>query len=126
MKMKVYFAHSMPEYNTKREQKALEMLKRNFSEDEVICPNNDLGELGSMEAYLDYIREEIDALVFMSKKNGWCGKGVYTEIEVASSKGIPVYMFKMKGNKFAVIDVTEGPDFIEINHNDWVDFAKIN
>jgi hypothetical protein len=42
----VYYAHSMKTYNSEKEFNETQFLRKNFSN--VICPNKDLGNLGSM------------------------------------------------------------------------------
>ena len=55
--MKIYYAHSKKIYDTKVEKKQLKYLKNRFKEYNVICPNNDIGELGSIQPYLDVVSQ---------------------------------------------------------------------
>jgi hypothetical protein len=54
-KGKVYFAHSKKKYNTSEEAEELAFIKKHF-DGKVICPYNDLGELGDIERYLEVIK----------------------------------------------------------------------
>ena len=126
--MKVYFAHSIEEYGSERELSALKVLREKFCSDEVECPNNDLPQMRGMDAYLKYVKENVDILVFMPKENGWCGRGTYSEIRTAQEKGIPVFVARVtrqllpRTYKTRIIDKYS---FKEINEYDWKNYAKV-
>ena len=58
----------------------------------VICPNNDLGELGSIKRYLKIV-EWADLVVF-SEYNDHIGTGVYDEVKHALANKIPVRLLR--------------------------------
>jgi hypothetical protein len=92
---KAYYAHSMKIYNSKREAEEYAYIKSIFKGN-VVCPNKDLGELGSMKRYLNVV-SDADA-VYASEFNERVGKGVFEECETALKLGIPVYVVR-KGVK---------------------------
>ena len=85
-----YFAHSKKDYGSKAEKNALKLLGslgyRAF------CPNNNLGETGSMSHYLK-IAEWCDVLVAM-EHNGKIGRGVYEEVNLFLQKKRPAYVLR--------------------------------
>jgi len=88
----VYFSHSKLIYDTKEETKNLSYLKEVFKC--VVCPNNDMGEKGSISPYLKMI-EECGLVVALPYKK-FIGKGVFAEVEHALSLNIPVLMLEEK------------------------------
>lgn len=122
-KMKIYFAHSMEDYDTKREKIALKFLGETFKKDNIINPNTDLFFGSNMGGYLGYIRDNVDILVFMSKENNLCGKGTYTEIVEAMNKEILIYKIVFKKKK--ITHLTKDFSFGEGNENDWKNYIKI-
>ena len=94
---KAYYAHSMKIYNSKREAEEYAYIKSIFKGN-VVCPNKDLGELGSMNRYLKVV-SDADA-VYATEFNGRVGKGVFEECETALKLGIPVYVVRKGENGF--------------------------
>lgn len=84
--MKIYYAHSKLIYGKKQEKDELKFLKTIFKN--VVCPNNNLGELGSMEPYLRIV--DLCGIVVCSTYRGYIGKGAYTEVVRAFENNIPV------------------------------------
>ena len=94
---KAYYAHSIKTYNSKREAEEYAYIKSIFKGN-VVCPNKDLGELGSMNRYLKVV-SDADA-VYATEFNGRVGKGVFEECETALKLGIPVYVVRKGANGF--------------------------
>jgi hypothetical protein len=77
--LKVYFAHSKKIYNTDLEKHLKAWLKKQYRE--VICPNKDMGELGSVEPYLEMI--DTCDIIICREHMGYFGRGVYDEVKHA-------------------------------------------
>lgn len=117
---RVYYAHSKIIYNTSREQKELIYLRKKYRN--VICPNNDLGELGSIRPYLECV-SKCDVVV-CSEYKGYIGRGVCSEICKALSEGIPVKV--LKSNFFGRLSMRKVVDISICNEQDWrVAYAKL-
>lgn len=118
-KDKVYFAHSKRIYNTKEESTMLDFLRKNFTK--VICPNKDIGELGSIEPYLKIV--DTCKYVVAHEYQGSIGKGVFSEIKNALSKNIPVLALRKGTIGYKLCKVKN----IEINDStDWaIHYGKI-
>jgi hypothetical protein len=102
-KLIVYYAHSKIDYGSNREYRDLLYLKKRFPKAEVICPNNDLGELGSLKPYLDFV-DTCSMLIVREYKNH-VGKGAFSELARAMSDGIRVLALRNKGNKYTLESV---------------------
>ena len=120
MKNKIYFAHSKKIYNSKEESRILDFLYNQFGKNNVICPNNDMGELGSIDPYLLQVSKSKLVIVRQYKRH--IGRGVYEEINKALKLNIPVKLV-IGNNRFKLLDVTN----IKINDpTDWkVKYDKI-
>jgi hypothetical protein len=102
-------------YNTEREQKELQFLKSKYQK--VVCPNNDIGELGGIQPYLEIVKK-MDIVVFSEYQNH-IGKGVYEEVKTALMNNIPVKVLRGKGIKTI-------KDVIIVNEYDWeIEYAKV-
>jgi len=107
---KVYFAHSIKDYNTKKEAATLRRL-RAHKDWKVICPNTDLGELpGGMRAYLEVVAQ-CDLVIAMEHK-GFVGRRVFCEIYRAFCANKPAFVLR-KGKLFEVVTLKEN------DPNDW-------
>lgn len=115
-----YFAHSKRKYNTADEAAELAFIKKHFG-GKVVCPNNDLGELGDIENYLKIIKST--EYVYASEFHGMIGRGVYDKCHFALTNGINVLVVRKdtKGNFF----VQMVRDVIEINENDFIRFGLL-
>lgn len=89
-----YYAHSMKTYNTKKERLTREELNNIFP-DSILCPNNDVGELGSMKRYLDIVTSCKG--VICTDYKGYLAKGTFEEVKLSLSLNKPTYLFS--GNK---------------------------
>lgn len=118
--MKIYFAHSMKDYDTKREKKSLKYLRERFPN--IVCPNNDLNLGSKMENYLSYIRNNVNFVIFMPNKNNFIGKGVWQEIKEARNKNIPVFLLIRRFGKYHIsfFDFTG-----KINETNWIYYVKV-
>jgi hypothetical protein len=79
----VYYAHSKQIYGTVREKRELELLRRIFRN--VVCPNQDLGEVPNIQFYLARVRE--CEIVVASEVEKHIGRGVYEELHYAQNLG---------------------------------------
>lgn len=115
-----YFAHSKKKYNTAEEAAELAFIQKHFK-GEVICPNNNLGELGSIEPYLNVIHLVI--CVYVSEYFGMIGRGVYDECHFALTNGINVLVVRkdIKGEFF----VQMVRDVVETNANNFIRFGML-
>ena len=107
-----YFAHSKKKYNTSEEAEELAFIKKHF-DGKVICPYNDLGELGDIERYLEFIKS-VDC-VYVTEYRGYIGRGVFDECTFALKNKINVLVVRkdLKGKFFVqeVSDVLETSSF---------------
>ncbi len=84
--MKVYYAHSMRIYHTKREEKELCFLsKSGFN---IVNPSE--VEFKNMKDYLDMV--SACKMVILSEYKKGIGKGVFMEVAHALYKNIPVFV----------------------------------
>lgn len=93
--MRVYYAHCMNIYNTKQEERDLELLKSlGF---EIINPNLEEHQntcqhyRNPMDYFVDLVNDHAEALAFRALPNGQIPAGVYKEIQTALHKSIPVF-----------------------------------
>lgn len=95
MKKIVYYAHHQWKYNTPIEQWELSLIEKKLSEYEVFNPSTQfifspyMTEDEIMVECLEKVKE-CDALVF-SSLSGVVGRGVFSEIQKAFEKQIPVF-----------------------------------
>ena len=95
-KTKIYFAHSKKIYGLEVEEEMRAHIEQQFPLSQVICPNRDMGELGSMKPYEEKV--ESCNMVVCAEHNGSIGKGQFCEILTAMKKGIQVMVIcKAKG-----------------------------
>jgi len=86
----VYYAHSKTQYGSDVEYRDIAFLARRFN---VVCPHNTLGQLPSIEQYLNAVRE-CDAVVVRCVSGLHVGLGVFQEIREALKSGIPVFVLR--------------------------------
>jgi hypothetical protein len=93
-KMKtVYYAHSKTQYGSDVEYRDIAFLARRFN---VVCPHNTLGQLPSIEQYLNAVRE-CNAVVVRCVTGFIVGLGVFQEIREALKCNLPVFVLCGKG-----------------------------
>ena len=95
--MRVYYAHSVSIYNTKREDRDLKLLQQlGF---EVVNPNDPVHEdgytslkeqTGNGMPYFNQVIEDCQVLAFRAHPDGTIPAGVAKEIDVAIQANIPV------------------------------------
>lgn len=107
----VYYAHSKLIYDSERENKELSFLKKKFN---LIDPNGDIGERGSIEPYLKVI--STCNMVICSEYKEHIGRGVFEEVLFALNKGIKVFCLKKKIGMFYLSKVI---NVIENDVYDW-------
>jgi hypothetical protein len=86
---RIYFAHPMPDYDTRLEARAIEAIHAEFGpEFEVVNPNHPDHEAGYEAAGRDFsywtdLARSCGAVVYMALPNDWIGSGVWKEAEAA-------------------------------------------
>ena len=98
-KKTVYYAHFMGIYNTKQEERDMELLKTLFPDADIINPNcaeiqekcNQIKETGgNVMDMFEGIVKGCSVVAFRGCVNGKIGAGVWKEIMAAKECGIPV------------------------------------
>jgi hypothetical protein len=112
-KPNVYFAHSKLDYNTKAEKDAIKTLSAIYN---VFCPNNNLGETGSMYHYLNIVKWCDETVVLEHKE--LVGKGVYEEVQTALQNKKPTFVLRA-GKLLKVTGVKV------VNSDNWKQFAQL-
>ena len=118
---KVYYAHSICIYNTKREKKELRFLRKQFSS--VCNPNTDItwDNTTKMEPYFKAVKNS--DIVVVSEYSYHIGKGVYDEIKIAINSNILVLCLKRKLFKYRLQQV-KGVKLV--NEQDWkITYGKV-
>lgn len=117
----IYFAHSMRIYNTPEEQQVLEFIGDIYGRREVVCPNNDMGELGSITPYLQRIEKCKEVIVREYK--GFLGRGAYKEVQHALDLDKKVQVVRGNGLEMQLLPVKG----IEVNdRGDWkIKYGKL-
>ncbi len=100
----IYYAHSIKIYGSQRELRELTFLRSRFPKANVICPNNDLGQLGSLKDYLNIVDGCL--ILVASEYNNHIGKGVYHEVARAISNQVQVFVIREKESVFSLKEVT--------------------
>ena len=115
-----YYAHSMRIYNSTTEKNEFDFIKKRFK-GKVICPNNELGELGDIKKYLEVVKK--CKAVYISEYLGMIGKGVFLECETALKKDIPTFIVRKDvDGEFYVLEV----ESVErTKYNDFVRFGLV-
>lgn len=115
---KFYWVHSKRIYRTTAERILRQYLEKRFQNHKLICPNRDLGKLGSIEKYLDII--DTCEFVVATEYCGYLGRGVFTEVQYSLESKKPTLLIQ---NNFKLIRIKS----IELyDPNDWVvKFGKI-
>jgi hypothetical protein len=114
--LRCYYAHSIMDYDTPREQEGLQTLRKLYKR--VICPNIDIGDCSmGFQAYLNIV-PWADVIV-VSEYEGHVGGVTYRAVNIALKFGIPVFCLRY-GKFLPVIDaeVVDSRDF-------QVGFAKL-
>jgi len=112
---RAYFAHSKLSYGSQTEKEARKYLEGKFK---VICPNRDLGELGSIQPYLEKI-DTCSVVVAMEHKKH-IGKGVYDELHHAIAERKETYVLRKFNDSFVlrvikVLNIVD-PDDWKLNY----------
>lgn len=100
--LRCYYVNSMMIYDSEREHRELMVIKSYF--DNVICPNNDIGNAQrGMRAYLKIVSWA--DIVVVSEYEGHIGVGAYAEVNYAFRHKIPVMCLR-DGELHTVVDTT--------------------
>ncbi|PKG42784.1 hypothetical protein [Psychroflexus sp. MES1-P1E] len=116
----VYFSHSKSTYGTENEKLILDFLKNEFKI-EVICPNNDLGDLMYPPNYA-HVASEADVLFVWGEYNdGQLSKGCFDELEASIHKGKELYLLEVHGSILHIrwisnIDKNKDFDFFDYGY----------
>ncbi len=101
--MKVYYAHSLKIYGTEIEEKEYSFLRENY--ENVFNPNTEIEykiEEG-MKPYLDAVLAS--NLIICSEFEGYIGRGVFREVELALRNSIPVFCLRQVNGSFILREV---------------------
>jgi len=115
---KVYYSHSMRIYDTKREQKELEIIKNHWKGHvKILNPNGEIQWEGSMEPYLKAAHKT--DYVVCSEYKEHVGKGVFCEICSALAHSVPVLV--IRDDKLHYVN-----GIVEDDRNDWaINYGKL-
>ena|GEM_PF-2109727 len=116
----VYYAHSKLIYDSPREKQERKFLEKNFWK--VVCPNRDMGDLGSIDPYLRMVDK--NKIVVCSEYNSYIGKGVYSEIMEGLKTNKRVYCLRKLEGKYILLPVAT---VSMVDPNDWkMQYGKIH
>lgn len=107
--MKIYYAHFIGIYNTKQEERDLQLLKTIFEDAQIVNPNNPENEQLYKEKGMDLffkMIEDCSLLIFRGTISGKIPAGVLKEINYAKEKGIPVLEIPSFINREMSVDET--------------------
>ena len=96
----LYYAHSMREYNTDKEQAELKAIQGIFWDALIFNPNRSSIQFSRdpMKACLNIVRDESVKLIVFTEHEGAIEQGVYAEIQLARKLGKPVYCYEVKND----------------------------
>ena len=114
--MNLYYAHSKKIYNTEVEEDEYSKIRKRFPDAHIVCPNRDVGEKGSINPYLQVVKQ-CDVVVCSEFKK-LVGKGVATEVTTAISDKKPVYNLSKDFKEVSGIKLVN-------NGKDWVEYARL-
>lgn len=107
---KIYYAHPISIYNTKQEDRDIELLNKLFPDHLIYNPSKDENASDGYEMCgMDYFFGEItdcSILAFRSFPDGNIPKGVYSEIEAAKELEMPVIELPSYYNRKLSVDDT--------------------
>lgn len=115
--MKVYYAHHMKKYHTKREERELRYLVcKGYN---VVNPRDI--EFSSMLGYLNLVSN--CKLLICSEFKGNIGKGVFLEIVHAIENSIPVFVLRSRFNKYFYLTAVKSLKIID--RDNWRFYGKV-
>jgi hypothetical protein len=106
-------------YSTEEEKLQRAFIESKF--DKVICPNRDVGELGSIEPYLKIIEKKCTHVV-CSEFLELVGRGVWDEVRHARKLKLPIYCVRKVDNKYKLLKVKSGK---VVDKDNWRNYAKL-
>jgi len=117
---KLYYAHSMLIYSSRREKQELKRIRKRFPNHEIINPA-EIRIIGNgdeiMQKYIEIV-EKVD-IVVLSEYRKHIGKGVALELETSIEENIERYL--LRGRKFIDKFTSE-----IVDPDDWkIKYAKI-
>ena len=123
--MLIYFGHSRMTYNTKMEEKAIEIIKKHYPDCEIVNPNTSTHQEGCRELlkedskpgdemeYFLRLTNKADIGCFLSYyKNKWTA-GSATELRHMMKDGKPVFQVDIENERLLKIEKVESFSFEE-------------
>lgn len=101
-RLRAYFAHSMKDYDTEKENRELQFLRKAFN---VICPNRDIGDLYPFSRYFNLVRWA--DIVVVSEHEGYLTAGVYNEATYAIQNNIEVFLIHPSTTDYTLLGVAK-------------------
>jgi len=116
-----YYSHNRRKYNTKEESEEMSFIENHF-EGVALCANKDIGELGSIQKYLEAILDVHQ--VYVAECEGCVEKGVYEECAHAIENGIPVLLIRKGENGYFCVPV-KGVALLDDSIRSWSHYGRI-
>lgn len=119
-KKKLYYAHSMITYGTRKERRELNRIRKRFPDHEIINPAEVkfAGNGAEMMQVCIEIVKQVDVVV-LSEYRKHIGRGVYLELEAAVRGNVERYLLRGRRFMSRFVSRTDDPD-------DWkVRYARI-
>lgn len=120
----IYFAHSMTDYGSEREERALDFLSYLFTRRAIDCPSTDRKRLGcdewSMDRFCEFAASHL-IVIGMPNKHGYLGKGTYQEMSAALKAGRRVLYYEP--NEGYLRDFSRAR--MHLHASDAIDHAKV-
>jgi len=99
---KIYFAHSVTDFGTERQERAIASLSEHWEVVSPDFPEHQVGYAKEGMAYFERLAASCDLLAFMRFPNGSIGAGVGKEIEAAKGAGVRWILEWFDGQTFPV------------------------
>lgn len=109
----LYLAAPKSEYDLPRYTRLLTRVCTLFANCTLVEAKTAYRSIAEWRAKWPLVLDSIDGLVFLSTEDGWIGRGVWTEIEAAWWRGLPVWYLTDAGRLVLYLDVmcsTPDPD----------------
>jgi nucleoside 2-deoxyribosyltransferase len=123
MKKKLYFGHSIIDYNKEIETKSIEIIKGfGFEVENPNQPHHSEGyKKGKMKYFLNEVLPKCDGMAFLPTERG-ITSGVASEISYFITKGLPVYLISREGNFDNIENIDYDCDVLD--YNETVDYIN--
>jgi len=100
--LKVYYAHPMVAYGTRREQEELDIIRRKAPDAKIVNPARYSGDPSKTHEHMEFYHglvDECDVVVYSDVGGEFMSAGVGEEVDYALEKGKPVYRIDHKTRK---------------------------